>query len=593
MLLDNTSATTGTATSNDNRLNNAAGLTLSGGNFIYLGASNAASSQTLASLTTGTAAVGGNAVVGIVGGGTTGTAALNFTGTFSRTAGALITFETVNPLTYVSGATPTQQLVAPASFTGSVKVDSIIFGTALTGVGTGSAELVAGATVFDATSYAGVNTTNFNFATSSNSFAASGSVVALPSAGYTTTFSGTAGNAGTDLIVSAADTYTTTTTDTPNAILFIGGGALRSTVGTTVTVGSNMIAAASGSNTFGGGTATLTWALGANEGLLATNDGASLTFAATGTAITSSGANFLTMGGGTPTSTGGAGGTVAVNINPTTAATTVTFLDSGTFSIGSASALGATAATDTLTAAGGTITSAALTVANAIKLVGPVTANIQNALTLSGIISGSGSLTMSTGTSTLTTGGVNTFTGGITVNAGTLADNATANNVVLAGALVINSAGSFTDGLNGGTPLGSATAFIMNGATMNWGANGTDLTSAAGNVILNGGTLTESGAGPSEVTTQNNNVVVLSNTTFDAPLQGTAAKTAFFNVAAGVTFTQSGLLFGNNTGNVVKIGPGILSLQGATADAGTGDMVVNEGVLQLNKTAAPARHPRW
>ena len=156
-------------------------------------------------------------------------------------------------------------------------------------------------------------------------------------------------------------------------------------------------------------------------------------------------------------------------------------------------------------------------------------------------------------------------------------------------ALVINSAGSFTDGLNGGTPLGSATAFIMNGATMNWGANGTDLTSAAGNVILNGGTLTESGAGPSEVTTQNNNVVVLSNTTFDAPLQGTAAKTAFFNVAAGVTFTQSGLLFGNNTGNVVKIGPGILSLQGATADAGTGDMVVNEGVLQLNKTAAPSQ----
>ncbi|KHL51264.1 autotransporter-associated beta strand repeat-containing protein, partial [Xanthomonas cannabis] len=95
-----------------------------------------------------------------------------------------------------------------------------------------------------------------------------------------------------------------------------------------------------------------------------------------------------------------------------------TALGSGTLVLGDAQALG----TGALTAAAGTNldSNQALAVGNAVVLDGAVNVLGSNDLTLSGSISGAGSL-IKNGTSTLTLDGANSYAGGTVLNAGTLA----------------------------------------------------------------------------------------------------------------------------------------------------------------------------
>lgn len=135
--------------------------------------------------------------------------------------------------------------------------------------------------------------------------------------------------------------------------------------------------------------------------------------------------------------------------------------------------------------------------------------------TLSGIISGAGTLTK-TGTGTLTLTGTNTYSGGTTVSGGTIKTSADAN--------LGNVSGTLT----------------LNGGTMQYGS-----TFTSGRVIslgASGGTIDTQGTSP----------------------------------------TISGVISG--TGSLTKLGTGQLSLTGSNSY--TGNTIVNEGILQVNTSAA-------
>jgi YVTN family beta-propeller protein/autotransporter-associated beta strand protein len=135
-----------------------------------------------------------------------------------------------------------------------------------------------------------------------------------------------------------------------------------------------------------------------------------------------------------------------------------TALNAGTLAVGSNTALGTVA----LTFADGTTLQAAgngLSLANAMVLNGADTVDTQaNALTLAGVLSGTGGLTK-IGAGTLTLTGNNSYQGGTALNAGTLAVGS--NTALGTGAL------TFADGTTlqaAGNGLSLANAMVLNGA---------------------------------------------------------------------------------------------------------------------------------
>ena len=318
-------------------------------------------------------------------------------------------------------------------------------------------------------------------------------------------------------------------------------------------------------------------------------------------------------------------------------------LNAGIVSVGSDGNLGATSGG--LTFNGGTLqTSAGITSARAITLSaggGTFNTNGFNS-TLSGVLSGAGSLTKS-GAGTLILTGANTYSGGTTISGGTLQGNTTslqgsiANNAALvfdqagAGTFagVISGTGSVTKQNSGVLTLTGANTY-SGGTTVSAGTLQGTTSSLQGNItndaavvfdqsssgtyagVLSGtGTLTTQNSGSvalsgantySGATSVNQGTLVLQNS---AALGSTAAGTA---VASGATLqlennisvgaealalagtmrnasganSYAGVISG---AGAVAVDGGTLTLAGTAANTYSGTTTVNGGTLDLNKTA--------
>ena len=287
-ILDNT------GTNNLNRLNDAATLTLSGGTFNYLGATGAASTETIGGLTVNP----GNSTIQTTAG-TGGSTILTFA-SLTRAAGGMLTFAAGNGQTL--GST----------------TNEILFTT----TPTLSVSVIKGAVTNDAA--AGT----INLA----SYGASG-IVALAS--YTA-FTGTTTDNGQNILITNAATLTASTT--PNAVLIRGDGVSVSGAFTMTPTTSEVVAVDTG-NTGNNLASTTALAFGATEGVLYTANTGGSTGAFTISSVLSD-----TVAAGSVALTVAGGGTLT--LSAANAETGNVDLDSGNLVLGSSSVVVAASITN-------------------------------------------------------------------------------------------------------------------------------------------------------------------------------------------------------------------------------------------------------
>ncbi|MEX2091678.1 MAG: autotransporter-associated beta strand repeat-containing protein, partial [Pirellulales bacterium] len=222
---------------------------------------------------------------------------------------------------------------------------------------------------------------------------------------------------------------------------------------------------------------------------------------------------------------------------------------------------------------------------------------VQNAgtnLSLTGLITGSGSL-IKTGAGTVTlTNITNSYTGDTYVEAGTL--NVGASGAVMpANSNVTVSPGatfqlSFTSGSNSASPLGTltldgGTLFAPPTANPDYSLNQLVMTGGAVNLADSGPVLRLVGAGAALTTKASSTTATLfGNAFFGGALVNDTGSPAPINVAAGATASGIDLDAGIRLiANFVKVGAGTLRL---TNTANEADFVVQQGALRVDAVGA-------
>ncbi|NBT13579.1 MAG: hypothetical protein EBS56_08370 [Planctomycetia bacterium] len=383
----------------------------------------------------------------------------------------------------------------------------------------------------------GNNTLTMNVADATGNANADLTVTAVLQNNRSTLSNLTKAGAGT-LVLAAANTYTGTTTVNAGT-LQIGSGGLAGSIGSTsgVSVASGATLAFNRSDSYGG---------------------------AFDRQITGSGAVTLSSGS-----------LVLTNNDTYSGATTIS---AGTLQIGNGSTAGAIGSTSGVSVASG----ATLAFNRSDNYGGNFTR----------LISGSGSVVLSSGTLTLQNTS-NTFAGGYTVNGGVLMSSGTS--ITAANSVTVNSGGTF--GMAGTDTWGAATTTSTPAVTINAGGNLTtdnqfnslrNLTLAGGTVSLNGGLNSSAGAlvlggtvAVNGATTSTITVTTGSNNFIRLGRQNTSEATVF-NVsnAAGMLAAGAPLQdnFGANSG-LTKSGVGTMMLSGSNGY--TGVTTVSAGTLQI------------
>ncbi|WP_156255167.1 autotransporter-associated beta strand repeat-containing protein [Sandarakinorhabdus oryzae] len=390
----------------------------------------------------------------------------------------------------------------------------------------------------------------------------------------------------------------------PGQLVKIGTGTLilqgnnTYSGGTLLNVGSIQV---ENNNALGTGALTMadgTTLIAGIDGLTVANDVTTL-----GVGTVNTGANIFTLSGvisgaGSIAKTG-SGNLILTNANTYTGGTA---LNAGTITVTDNAALG----TGTLTMAGGTTLAAGadgLNVGNAVVTNGVGTIDTAaNVFTLSGVISGAGSLAK-IGSGNLILTNANSYAGGTALNAGTITvtDNAAlgTGTLTMAGGTTL-AAGA--DGLNVGNAVvtngvgtidTAANVFTLSGVISGAGSLAkigsgnlilTGANSYAGGTALDAGTITVG----SNTALGTGTLTMADATTLAAGADGLTVGNAVVTNGVGTidtaanVFTLSGVISG--AGSLAKIGSGNLILTGANSYAG--GTALDAGTITVGSSTA-------
>jgi len=404
--------------------------------------------------------------------------------------------------------------------------------------------------------------------------------------------------AGTGTVVlSAANTFTGTTTVSGGTLNIQNASALGATNGGTVVsnnstlalqggisagagealtiAGGSTLRNVSGSNTYAG---PITFAnSGSSNAIIFSSDAGTLTLASFATNATLSSARLLEVTGSgntlvTGRFTGTGVSTVTKNGSGTLTLANTNFdvaggfiVNSGALALATNNALGATRA---VVVNGGTVDIGAFnntvgavtltngTIAGSTGVLSGTSYAVENG-TISAILGGSGSLTKS-GNGTVTLSGTNTYSGGSLVSAGVLSGETAS----LQGSITNNAAVIFNQATNG------TYASVLSGS-------GTLLKTNVGTLILTGANTQSGGTTIGQGTLQIGNGGSTGSLAGDITNNGTLA----YNLTGAST--QSTVISGSGT--VTKAGAGTVTLSGANTYSG--GTLVSAGVLAGDTTS--------